>query len=48
MDIPDGVRPSDVDTVVIAQPRVHRVTVSDSSGVTKEELEGVLDRYRSR
>lgn len=48
VDLPDGVKPSDVDTVVIAQPKVGDVTVEDRSGVTKEELERVLDRYRGR
>lgn len=46
VDLPEGVKPSDVDTVVIAQPRVDRVKVEDRSAVTKEELERVLDRYR--
>ena len=48
VDLPDGVKPSEVDTVVIAQPKVGDVTVEDRSGVTKEELERVLDRYRGR
>lgn len=48
VDLPDGTIPSDVGTVVIAHPKVGDVTVEDRSGVTKEELERVLDRYRSR
>lgn len=46
VDLPDGVKPSDVDTVVVAQPRVDVDTVEDRSGVTREQLERVLDRYR--
>lgn len=46
VDLPDGILPSDVDTVVIAQPRVDRVTVEDRSGITGGELRELLRRYR--
>lgn len=45
VQLPDGVSPSDVDTVVIAQPRVDRVKVEDRSAITEEQLLQLLRRY---
>lgn len=46
VDVPDGVRPSEVEQVIIAQPTVGDVTVEDASGITGEQLRELLRRYR--
>lgn len=46
VQLPDGVKPSEVEQVVAAQPKVDRVAVEDRSGITEERLRELLERYR--
>jgi hypothetical protein len=46
--LPDGVKSKDVEKVVIVKPDVTVVTVTDSSGVTAESIDNLLERYGSR
>jgi hypothetical protein len=43
--LPDGIRSSDVDTVVVVSPTVTVVTVKDSSGLTVGRIDDLLKKY---
>lgn len=43
--LPDGVKPSDVDKVIIVKPNVVVVSVTDSSGIKGEDVDALLKRY---
>ena len=43
--LPDGVKSSDVEHVIIAQPDVVAVTVKDSSGVSATTVDDLLKKY---
>lgn len=45
VDLPDGVKAKDVDTVVVAKPQIDSTTVNDNSGVTKDQVDDLLAKY---
>lgn len=45
VNLPDGVKSSDVDKVVVVSPEVTVVTVKDKSGVTAEHVDDLLKKY---
>jgi hypothetical protein len=45
VDVPDGVKPKDIDKVVIVKPEVHVVTVKSTSAVKAEDLDNLLKKY---
>lgn len=46
IELPDGVKSKDVDTVIITQPGDFMVTVKDTSGVTAADVDDLLRKYR--
>ena len=46
VDLPDGVKSSDVDKIVIVKPDVYAVTVKDNSGVSSTTVDDLLARYQ--
>jgi hypothetical protein len=45
VQLPDGLRPSEVEQAVVVQLKVDQVEVEDRSGITQEQLEELLRRY---
>lgn len=43
--LPDGVKPADVDKVIIVRPEVIVVSVRDSSGVSGKDVDDLLKKY---
>lgn len=48
VEVPDGVDPKDVQSVVIVAPKVYAVTVKDGSGISAERIEDLLKKYGAR
>lgn len=47
INLPTGVKSSDVDKVVIVQPEVYAVTVKDTSTVTAQHVDDLIKKYGS-
>lgn len=45
VDLPDGVKASDVDKVLVVQPEVYAVTVKDTSKVTPKDVDDLISKY---
>lgn len=45
VDLPDGVKASDVDKIIVVKPEVYAVTVKDSSKVTPQKVDDLLKKY---
>jgi hypothetical protein len=45
IQLPDGVKASDVEKVIVIQPEKFVVTVKDSSGITAQHIDDLLKKY---
>jgi hypothetical protein len=46
VQLPDGVKAKDVDTVVVVKPEKFVVTVKDKSGIPAKKVDDLLNKYR--
>lgn len=47
VDLPEGVKSTDVDTVIIVKPEILAVTVKDTSKVSGQKVDDLLNKYGS-